>query len=481
MYRPRLLLLLLCVVCLAGGLVLLHTIRQGYFIHHEQQDDQGNYEEGQVDAEEEEEEEEEALGLANLWWPNDSVENRMYWTNLGYFSVFYNEQAGPDDHLWIGDHTVTLVLVVTIDRVSLFHELTKRWEGPIACVLYVEKLVADYQLLQFKHDFNMMRSSFSNVRMHIVVGEEALFPYNRLRNLAWDIVQTPWLVLWESEYLPSRQVFPVLDKFGAKSVTEKTFIIPSFETQCFFALDRVPEPKDVDFLPPLRRYRGAEEADNVTIWDDEDYFAGDSKEGERFHFVNSRQIPSMLRQCIIRRPVHFNSPTDYATFYIKAVQRADSIAMGGDVLDAKMYFGYTPLLMIPTSSERPLNEFILKKDAIAQHVMSLHRESPGRFMTMPFPVYAYRVSNEYGADKFAGLETSPELLCQFREAELRLGNSDFLCQPRAAEYRDRMPCCASSTESQQLSKGDTIPVLKLPNAEGDQNYRPNWQRLIGTV
>merc|ERR1719282_1142665 len=100
---------------------------------------------------------------------------------------------------------------------------------------------------------------------------------------------------------------------------------------------------------------------------------------------------------------------------------------------------------------------------------------------MPHPVYAYRVSNEYGADKFAGLETSPELLCEFRDAELKRGNGDYLCQPRAAEYRDRMPCCASSTESQELNPEDTFPIIKLTNAEGDQDYRPNWHRLMGSI
>ena len=301
MQRSRLLLLFCCICCLAGALVFLHGLREGYFIRHQEaeQEQEQDYEE---DAEEED------FGY-DLWWPNDSVENRLYWENQGYYSVFYNENAGPEDHLWLGDHTVTLVVVFTIDRVSLFHELTKRWEGPIACVLYVEKLVADYQLLQFKHDFNMMRGSFSNVRMHIVVGEKRLFPYNRLRNLAWDIVQTPWVMLWESEYLPSRQVFPVLNKFGSKDVREETFVVASFETQCFSSLDRMPITKEAEFLPPLRRYRAVEDVEAMAIWDDEDYFAGDSAEGDRFHFVNSRQVQSLLRQCIIRRPVHFNSPT----------------------------------------------------------------------------------------------------------------------------------------------------------------------------
>jgi len=165
---------------------------------------------------------------------------------------------------------------------------------------------------------------------------------------------------------------------------------------------------------------------------------------------------------------------------MKAIQHSDPAALGGDPDDRKMYFGYTPLLMVRTSSERPENAFILKKDGIAQHVMALHRKSPQRFMTMPYPVFAFRVSNEYAAEEFAGLATSSELLCHFREVELMRGNEDYMCRPRSAEYRDRMPCCEESKEDQTLANEDRIPVVHLPNVDGDE-FRPNWQQLIGNL
>jgi hypothetical protein len=251
----------------------------------------------------------------DLWWPNDSVEKRVYWENQGVFGIFVNENIGP---AWYDSHEVTLAVVITLDSVAMFREVANRWRGPISCVLYLEKAVADYQLLQFRYDLYTNDDSLNHVRLQVVVGDKPTFPFNRLRNLAWDLVQTKWIVLWEGSFIPSMQTYSVLDRFVQKRLTDKLFVIATFETQCFQGPGAYrPEIEAEVFLPELRRYRenelGEEEDQtqdaSLAVWDDEDYFADTTSQDNRFFFVSLRRLQSMLGQCTIRRPMQFNCPT----------------------------------------------------------------------------------------------------------------------------------------------------------------------------
>jgi hypothetical protein len=163
---------------------------------------------------------------------NDEYTAAYRWsqTNQFKFDVFCIHYDYPLD---VNGTDVTLVTQLTIDRLSVFESLSKRWNGPISAAFYLD----DNEVKHLKRYVkgSQILSSRTNIGYHVVHREGLFYPINYLRNIALNSVNTEYIFLVDVDFLPSNQLYQVLRekiiKFMINQRNKRCFVIPAFETQ----------------------------------------------------------------------------------------------------------------------------------------------------------------------------------------------------------------------------------------------------------
>ncbi|VDO97581.1 unnamed protein product [Soboliphyme baturini] len=124
---------------------------------------------------------------------------------------------------------VSLVTHLTIERLPLLEKFLSRWRGPASVSLYVSDTEA-YRFIQF-----LKRNRWLNrddVAFHIVYREGALYPVNKLRNVALDQVVTAYVFLTDVDFIPVENLYEMLIKAirNEGNLNNRALIVPVFET-----------------------------------------------------------------------------------------------------------------------------------------------------------------------------------------------------------------------------------------------------------
>lgn len=143
-------------------------------------------------------------------------------THIYYIDYEYESQDAND---------VTLVAQLSMDRLALIEELSKHWKGPISLALYMSDSEA-HSFLGYILDSELLKNR-KNIGFHIVYKEGDFYPINRLRNIALENVNTPYVFLSDIDFLPMYTLYEYL-KYSLSfesQMQRKALIVPAFETQ----------------------------------------------------------------------------------------------------------------------------------------------------------------------------------------------------------------------------------------------------------
>lgn len=133
-----------------------------------------------------------------------------------------------------GDHDVTLVAQLSMDRVHMLDPLCSHWRGPISLVLYASDSEAS-EFLDLVGTHLPLMSRRKNVAFHIVYKDPRshMYPVNYLRNVALRFVNTQHVYLSDIDFLPSLGLQDHLqDVLQSMSSEEEkvALVVPAFET-----------------------------------------------------------------------------------------------------------------------------------------------------------------------------------------------------------------------------------------------------------
>jgi Glycosyl-transferase for dystroglycan len=102
--------------------------------------------------------------------------------------------------------SIGIATQMTLDRLPRLARMADNWFGPISAVLYVD---CAQRRDAIKSIAALVQSSDSvrrRVDVHLACAERMLtqrYPINHLRNVAWQLVPTPLVLLLDSDFLPS--------------------------------------------------------------------------------------------------------------------------------------------------------------------------------------------------------------------------------------------------------------------------------------
>lgn len=140
-----------------------------------------------------------------------------------YYIEYEYESQDPND--------VTLVAQLSMDRLQMIEEIAKHWSGPISLALYMSDSEAN-SFLGYILDSELLKTR-KNIGYHIVYKEGNFYPINRLRNIALENVNTPFVFLTDIDFLSAYLLYENL-KYSLSlepQMDRKALIVPAFETQ----------------------------------------------------------------------------------------------------------------------------------------------------------------------------------------------------------------------------------------------------------
>ena len=128
------------------------------------------------------------------------------------------------------NNDVTLVTHTSMERLYMLETLYKYWEGPVSLVLYA----SDAELREAKEHISsspVLRDT-KRLALHVVSKSGKFYPYNYLRNIAIDYVNTPYIYMTDIDFLPRQGLY----KYAKEAVkligdsNKRALIVPAFET-----------------------------------------------------------------------------------------------------------------------------------------------------------------------------------------------------------------------------------------------------------
>ena len=132
-----------------------------------------------------------------------------------------------------GDHDVTLVAQLSMERVHMLDPLCSHWHGPMSLVLYT----SDSEACQFLHSMSThlpLMSRRKNVALHIVYKDRRsqMYPVNYLRNVALKFINTHYVYLSDIDFLPAFDLYDYLQYMLQTTSSEEkvALVVPAFET-----------------------------------------------------------------------------------------------------------------------------------------------------------------------------------------------------------------------------------------------------------
>ena len=160
------------------------------------------------------------------------------------FYIEYDYTPTPDGN------DVTLVAQLSLDRLQMIEQLCEQWSGPISLAMYL----SDSEVQQFLgfYQASTILSNRKNVGYHIVYREGGFYPINRLRNVALEQVNTPFVFLTDIDFLPMPGLYEYLKRAVSQQGPDSkiALVVPAFETLLY----RIQFPKNKAELLNMLNY-----------------------------------------------------------------------------------------------------------------------------------------------------------------------------------------------------------------------------------
>ncbi len=124
---------------------------------------------------------------------------------------------------------VTLVVHLSYDRLFMLRRLLTNWDGPISIALYVSE-EESYKLGEIFSDFS--QEQMAKIAVHTVYKTGELYPFNYLRNVAWEFSTTPYVFLNDADLIPVPSMYVRMRSFlqSSSTSTKVAYVVPAFET-----------------------------------------------------------------------------------------------------------------------------------------------------------------------------------------------------------------------------------------------------------
>ncbi|KAF5306335.1 hypothetical protein FQA39_LY09033 [Lamprigera yunnana] len=248
---------------------------------------------------------------------------------LLFIREFYHESDQND---------VTIVTQMSYDKLSVFELICERWIGPISVAIYVTEeefpLIIDY--IEHSKTLNVRR----NIAYHVVFKKGIYQPINKLRNIALENVNTPYVLLNDVDFVPGNNLYNDVEQYISKTkdMNKKALVIPAFEI------------KDDKMQPPI------DVKEWLKMWD-----------------------KNIISQFQIKEFKVGHAPTNY-----KKLRTENSSYL------IKWYPFYEPYVVVKSTVIRYDNRFVGYAWNKVQHIMELHAAGfdfvvlPNTFLTHKF-------------------------------------------------------------------------------------------------
>ena len=159
----------------------------------------------------------------------------QYRTHLNFISNCVDNES---------EEEVTMVLQMSVDRLTMLELVLSLWSGPVSLALYLSD--AETQSFLDLHSSSDLLRSRCNVGYHVVYKEGAHYPVNTLRNLAMDRTSTKYVFLADVDFLPSHGSFRALQtsvKTLLHDHPNRVLVVPAFESNRYTSLHNFPSTK----------------------------------------------------------------------------------------------------------------------------------------------------------------------------------------------------------------------------------------------
>ena len=136
------------------------------------------------------------------------------------------------EYLSKGEHDVTLVSQLSMDRLQMLEPLCQYWDGPMSISVYALDIETQ-TLLKYFYGCTCLRQR-NNVAIHVVYTDGRFYPVNYLRNIALDNTRTQYIFLSDIDFLPMPELYSYLQE-AAKvlGAPKRALIVPAFETYSY--------------------------------------------------------------------------------------------------------------------------------------------------------------------------------------------------------------------------------------------------------
>ena len=133
---------------------------------------------------------------------------------------------------------ITLVTQMSMDKFPRLTKLLQRWNGPISCAVYLTSRDSIQKLCSL---ISQQSEAFHRlVTLHVMLERPPSltsilpgYPFNRLRNLALDNIETEYFFYDDVDFMPSQDAYDYLREFISTNNDPNRFstlyVIPAFE------------------------------------------------------------------------------------------------------------------------------------------------------------------------------------------------------------------------------------------------------------
>ncbi|KAF5306336.1 hypothetical protein FQA39_LY09034 [Lamprigera yunnana] len=151
---------------------------------------------------------------------------------LLFIREFYHE-SDPND--------VTIVTQMSFDKFSVFELVCERWTGAISVAIYITE--EEFPLATDYIERSKTLKNRRNIGYHVAFKKGIYQPINKLRNIALENVNTPYVLLSDIDLVPGKNLYNDVKQYISKTkdMNKKALVIPAFETRN----DKIQPPIDV--------------------------------------------------------------------------------------------------------------------------------------------------------------------------------------------------------------------------------------------
>ncbi|KAI8368248.1 glycosyl-transferase for dystroglycan-domain-containing protein [Radiomyces spectabilis] len=148
---------------------------------------------------------------------------------------------------------ITLISQFSVNRLSVFAEVIKIWEGPISIAIYltepedIDTLQSFFSNVENRDLFS--RVSFTLLKPDFTNLDRLRYPINHLRNLAISAASTGFIFVFDADFLPSENLYNYVRKLLPTMDSKTALVVPCYAIRESYR--HLPFPRTINDLRSL--------------------------------------------------------------------------------------------------------------------------------------------------------------------------------------------------------------------------------------